>query len=83
MLRLQLRQQPLLVTRQLGGRAAKLNTPGDAAPGLDRPGFCHIRGIHQQARRHLEGVKAGIRLLNHFPGNVKRGIPDVDAVAGF
>ncbi|MNV05131.1 hypothetical protein D3C71_954560 [compost metagenome] len=83
MLGLKLRFQPVFVGFELRGRATEFVAPGDATPRLHGPGFCHVRGVHQQARRHLERVKAGVRLLHHFPGNFQRRVTDVNAVAGF
>ena len=83
MLRLQLWQEPFFVTFQLGGRAAKLKAPGNAAAGLYRRGFGDIGGVHQQTRCHLEGVKTGVRLLHHLPGDFQGGIADINTVAGF
>ena len=83
MFRPQLRQQPLFVVRQLLRGSDILIAPGDAAPGLHRAGFRHVCGIHHQPRRHLEGVKSGIRLLYHLAGNAQRGVAHVDGVAGF
>lgn len=79
----ELRQKPFFVRVKLGRRAAKLIAPGDAAARLNSMGCRNIRGVHQQARRKLEGVKAGVRLLHHFPGDFQRGVTDVDTVAGF
>jgi hypothetical protein len=83
MFRAELRQQPLLIIGQLFSVAGELIAPCDATAGLHGPGFCHVGHIHHQSRRHLEGVKPCIRLLNHLPGNAQRGIADVNRIAGF
>ena len=83
MLRAELRQQPLLIIGQLFSVAGELIAPCDATAGLHGPGFCHVSHIHHQSRRHLEGVKPCIRLLNHLPGNAQRGIANVNRIAGF
>jgi hypothetical protein len=82
-LRLELRQKPFFIRVKLRRRAAKLVAPGDAAARLNGMGCRDIRSIHQQARRELEGVKAGVGFLDHFPGDFQRGVADVDTVAGF
>ena len=81
--RFELRQKPFFIRGKLGGRAAKLIAPGDAAARLYRMGGRDIRGVHQQTRRKLERVKSAVGLLHHFPGDFQRGVADVDTVAGF
>ena len=83
MLRLELRQQPAFVAGKLRGRAGKLIAPAYPAAGLYRAGFRHVGQVHHQPGRHLERVKAAVRLLHHFPGNTQRGIANVKVIAGF
>ena len=83
MFRTELRQQPLFIIRQLLRVTGELIAPCDATAGLHGPGFCHVGHIHHQSRRHLEGVKPRVWLLNHFPGNAQRGIAHVNRIAGF
>ena len=83
MFRPQLRQQPFFIIRQLLRGSGELIAPGNAAAWLYRAGFRHVGGVHHQPRRHLEGVKAGIRLLNHLAGNAQRSVADINSVAGF
>ena len=83
MLRFKLREQPFFIRIKLGWRAAKLVAPGDAAARLDSMGCRNIRRVHQQAWRKPEGVKAGVGLLHHLPGNFQRGIAHVNTVTGF
>ncbi|MNG88821.1 hypothetical protein D3C79_476700 [compost metagenome] len=79
----ELRRQARFVTLDVLRRTGEHIAVTQAAARLHRPGFIHIRQVDHDARRSLERIEAGVRLLKDFTGNAQAGVAHVQPVPHF
>ncbi len=83
LIRRQLRRQPFFVTLNIRLGAGEHVAVGQAAARLHRAGLIDVRQVDHDARRGLEWIETGVRLLNDFTGDAQRGVAHLQRIPHF